>query len=505
MRHAALVAFLMFARLSGVEWKDLQRSEDWELQLTEANRLAKAQQFDAAESLYSTLTEAAYKFDFPLLLKAKCLNNHASLLHQRGQFAGAEKKYKEAATFWIAATGAESDEHATTLNNLGEVYRLLGRYTDAESMFRKAVSIRESLMGRDKLRLASALNNLGTTQLQKFRAGATNGIGTSNSVASLGETQRAQQQFAEADANLQRALQIKKEILGANHPDVATSINNLAALRQDAGDPAGAEKLYLEALAIREAQSPADRPALASVLNNLGTLHRKTRRMASAEQYISRANQLWEEALGPHHPSLAAGLNNLAELLLTTDRPAEAEPLFRRAISIQEVHFGPDHPVTATALDNLGTLFLRLDKAPGAETLFRRAMDARAARFGRDSALALESMHHLGQSLYAQGRHTEAERVLVDELSILEQKRMHRTSQHGSALSDLALIQFAQRRLDAGEKYLNEVATFADQLPAHQQEVVSQLYGAYARLLRSAKRNRDAERMEGKAKSFLPR
>jgi len=166
---------------------------------------------------------------------------------------------------------------------------------------------------------------------------------------------------------------------------------------------------------------------------------------------------------------------------------------------------GAGHPQTATAYDNLGVLFLRQGKAPGAESLFRRALTARTAQFGPKSVLALEAMHHLSQALHTQGRFTEAEGLLVEELTILEANNMRRTPQHGYALAELAYIQLAQRRYAEGERYLNEVSAFAAELPVSLREQVGSLYQAYATLLRGAKRNRDAERMEDRARGFLPR
>ncbi|MBI2689731.1 MAG: tetratricopeptide repeat protein [Acidobacteria bacterium] len=496
MRCSVMLTLMAFSPLPALEIKDIQRTEDWEVHLARAGQITREQKFDEAHVLYQTLTAAANEFGFPLVLKAKCVNNHGSMLHLSGRYPEAERKFQESSRLWTAAVGYESDENATTLNNLGEAYRQMGRFDEAEATYKSSLAIREAITKSMQLRLAAALNNLATSQVQA--------LGLAGTLSNIGEVQRTQRRLQEADATFQRALTIKREILGANHPDVATSLNNLAALRQDLGDSGGAEKLYLEALAIRERQSPADRPALASLLNNLGTLYRKMERLENAEKYMYRAVQLWEEALGPQHPALAAGLNNLAELMMTANRGTDAEPLFRRALAIQEASLGADHPQTATTMDNLGVLFLRQEKAAGADALFRRALAARAARLGKTAKTTLETMHHLGQALHLQGRFTESERVLTDELGALEVAKMQRTPQHGLALTELAFVELMRRRFEAGEKYLNEVSSFAAELPASQREQVSELYHAYARLLRDEKRSRDAERFEGKAKAFLP-
>jgi len=162
----------------------------------------------------------------------------------------------------------------------------MGRFPDAETSYRASLAIRETIAKRDQLRLAAALNNLATSQVESEGIGP---IGVARALSNIGEVQRAQSRYTEADASFQRALRIKREILGPNHPDIATSLNNLAALRQDFGDLEGAEKLYLDAVPIREKQSPVDRPALASLYNNIGTLHRKTGRLQTAEGHIKKA------------------------------------------------------------------------------------------------------------------------------------------------------------------------------------------------------------------------
>ena len=67
----------------------------------------------------------------------------------------------------------------------------------------------------------------------------------------------------------QQSLSIRKEILGENDPDYATSLNNLAALYRSMGDYAKSEPLYKQALAIRKEVLGEKDPAYASSLNNL--------------------------------------------------------------------------------------------------------------------------------------------------------------------------------------------------------------------------------------------
>jgi tetratricopeptide (TPR) repeat protein len=78
-----------------------------------------------------------------------------------------------------------------------------------------------------------------------------------------------QGKYNEAIPLAEQALAIRKKQLGDNHPDTATSLNNLAGLYRSQGRYAEAEPLYQEALAIIKQQLGDNHPATASSLNNL--------------------------------------------------------------------------------------------------------------------------------------------------------------------------------------------------------------------------------------------
>jgi Tetratricopeptide repeat/Domain of unknown function (DUF4062) len=58
----------------------------------------------------------------------------------------------------------------------------------------------------------------------------------------------------------ERALAIRERALGPDHPHTAASLNDLALLLRDQGDPAAARPLFERALAIRERVQGPDHP-----------------------------------------------------------------------------------------------------------------------------------------------------------------------------------------------------------------------------------------------------
>jgi tetratricopeptide (TPR) repeat protein len=75
--------------------------------------------------------------------------------------------------------------------------------------------------------------------------------------------------YKEAEPLYLQALELRKQLLGENHPDVATSLNNLAKLYESQGKYEEAEPLYLQALAIAEQALGENHPNTVTFRENL--------------------------------------------------------------------------------------------------------------------------------------------------------------------------------------------------------------------------------------------
>src|SRR5688572_29019717 len=103
----------------------------------------------------------------------------------------------------------------------------------------------------------------------------------------------------------------------------------------NAGKYVEAEPLYLRALAIREEIRGAEHPDVADSLNSLGLLYRTQGQYVRAEPLFHRALAIREKAFGLEHGAVAQSLNSLAWLYYEQARYAEAEPLYDRALAIR--------------------------------------------------------------------------------------------------------------------------------------------------------------------------
>ena len=260
-----------------------------------------------------------------------------------------------------------------------------------------------------------------------------------------------QGRFAEAEPLSKRALTIQEKVLGPEHPDVAISLVNLAELYLAQGRYAEAEPLQKRALAIFEKALGPEHPNVAVSLNDLALLYRNQGRYAEAEPLYKRALAIREKALGPDHSDVADSLNNLGALYESQGRYAEAEPLEKRALAISEKAFGPEHPNVASSLSNLAALYLAQGRYAEAEPLYKRALAIREKAFGPEHPLVASSLNDVAELYRKQGRYAEAEPLYKRALAIREKALGPEHPLVAVSLNDLALQYEEQGRYAEAE------------------------------------------------------
>jgi tetratricopeptide (TPR) repeat protein len=114
--------------------------------------------------------------------------------------------------------------------------------------------------------------------------------------------------------------------------------------------------LYLQALELRKRLLGEQHPSVAQSLNYLANFYKYQGRYNQAEPLYLQALELYKRLLGEQHPDVAQSLNNLANLYKSQGRYNEAEPLFLQALEIHQQVFGDNHQYTATVRKNLENL-----------------------------------------------------------------------------------------------------------------------------------------------------
>src|SRR5688572_13683448 len=93
-----------------------------------------------------------------------------------------------------------------------------------------------------------------------------------------------------------------------------------------AGDCSEAERLLREAAAIQERSLGSLHPDLASTLNNLALVCERTNKFDEAERGYRRAHAIAVASLGPKHPFVATSLKNLVDFCAAHEIPIWKPP-----------------------------------------------------------------------------------------------------------------------------------------------------------------------------------
>ena len=109
-------------------------------------------------------------------------------------------------------------------------------------------------------------------------------------------------------------------------PREARSIVEQAEQAAAAGNYASAEDLLREAAALQEQTLGAQHPDLANTLNNLGIVCEITDNPIDAEHYFRRAHAIASATLAPDHPFVATSRKNLHDFCAARGRPVELPP-----------------------------------------------------------------------------------------------------------------------------------------------------------------------------------
>jgi tetratricopeptide (TPR) repeat protein len=261
----------------------------------------------------------------------------------------------------------------------------------------------------------------------------------------------AQGRYTEAEPLYLQALEMWKKLLGAEHPDVASSLNNLAALYESQGRYTEAEPLFIQALEMYKKLLGAEHPFVPTSLNNLAGLYFSQGRYTEAEPLFIQALDMIKKLLGAEHPSVATSLNNLAFLYKTQGRYTEAEPLFIQALDMRKKLLGAEHPSVASSLNNLALLYKTQGRSTEAEPLFIQALDMIKKLLGAEHPFVASSLHNLASLYESQGRYTEAEPLFIQALDMIKKLLGSEHPSVASSLHNLAFLYFSQGRYTEAE------------------------------------------------------
>ena len=268
---------------------------------------------------------------------------------------------------------------------------------------------------------------------------------------------KAQGRYGAAYKKAMEAQTMYQKLLGKEHPDTLTSMNNLASVLDNQGKYEEAEEIDRRVLKLYEKVLGKEHPDTLTSMNNLALVLDNQGKYEEAEEIHGQEWKLSEKVLGKEHPGTLTSMNNLALVLDNQGKYKEAEEMYRQVLKLQEKVLGKEHPNTLTSMSNLASVLDDQGKYKEAEEMLRQVLKLREKVLGKEHPNTLTSMSNLASVLDNQGKYEEAEEMLRQVLKLYEKVLGKEHPDTLTSMNNLALVLDNRGKYEEAEEMLRQV------------------------------------------------
>ncbi len=233
-----------------------------------------------------------------------------------------------------------------------------------------------------------------------------------NLLEKLGNIAHAEGDQEQALASYQASLELREQLLGAEHSEVAIALNNIGVVHWEQGDYPKALAALERALAIHVLSLGSNHPEVAGTRMNIGLVLLEQQQLDRALVVMREAQADYRASLGPAHTETGlAGLN----LALVHYEREELDDALREAEDARAVlrdALGSAHPYVAIANHVVGKIQRARGETELALELLEGALAGLEAALGPDHAYVKDALLDIGKAELDRGEPTRAREVL---------------------------------------------------------------------------------------------
>ncbi len=248
------------------------------------------------------------------------------------------------------------------------------------------------------------------------------------------------------------ALDLRTNHYGANAPQTAVSVRNLADSYRQLGEYDKAIPLYKRALAMWKAVLFDDHPRVADTLTNLADVYLSRRELGAARNAQQRALEINKRFLGDKHPRVATSMVNIAVSHMSRREYAPAEKLLHQALAIRKARLGAKHPLVGDLYGKLGLIH----RGRGNTELAVKSYERAVAIQGADHPDGAVSLFNIGDVLRTGKDCARANTYYRPALRVFETKMGPKHTFTAVALASVGACDAELGKVDAGIKMLEQ-------------------------------------------------
>ncbi|MEM9388186.1 MAG: tetratricopeptide repeat protein [Pseudomonadota bacterium] len=289
------------------------------------------------------------------------------------------------------AVAEEPAVEAAIRATIGNTYRELAYYEEADAQLRKSLRLSESTFGARHEESIRRLSDLGATYFAQAKIDEAEAYfeqALTRALARWGEHHELTQlvvsrkvgvhfrrgEYALAEAQLRRNAQVRRELLGANHPDTIASQANLAASLSVQGRWEESTPLLEDVVARQTRVLGEGARATLIARGNLADAYNNLDRMDDAVSHAEAVVRIRERVLGESHPELTEGRLRFAAILKDAADYERSAAVFARALGNAAETLGARHYVVLVAHGNYASLLASLGQLDAAHEEFQRSI-----------------------------------------------------------------------------------------------------------------------------------
>jgi tetratricopeptide (TPR) repeat protein len=270
--------------------------------------------------------------------------------------------------------------------------------------------------------------------------------------------------YTEAQPLYEKALTVRRKLLGEEHPDTAKSYFNMAYILNVQGKYTEAQPLNEKSLAICRKVLGEHHLLTAQSYHNLANNLYFQGKYAKAEECNRKALPIIRKVQGEDHPDTAKSYNDLANTLNARGKYTEEEECNRKALAIFRKALGEEHPETAQSYNSLGDTLNAQGRYAEAEEDCRKALAISRKVQGERHLLTAACYNNLAMNLDAEGKYAEGEENCRKALDIFRKVAGEENPNTAASYNNLAMNLSSQGKLTEGEANFRRALTLRRQV-----------------------------------------
>ena len=317
----------------------------------------------------------------------------AGLVYQRlGEYEDALPLLEQALEITDSLYDDAHPEVAQMHFYLADVLHDVGDYRLSHAYFSKAVDLFQNIPGHISLEYATSLHNIAAAHHDKS-----------------------------SREDIRKALEMRKELLNNDHPDIAQSYLALGNFYLRQRDHEMAKPYFQKTRSIVNSQDNVVSPQIASIIQSLGEGERIMGNYEQAVLHLNKALDIYQTLYTGPHVHIAICKKSLADVYRDSDDFTTAKCYYDNALESLIKAVGEDHPLRRPILQGKARMYSQMGEHAAAEPLLDEVLALLEAVLNPHHPRIANARLRLGTCLMELHQYAEAEEMLLKSLETYQE------------------------------------------------------------------------------------